>query len=162
MSHLEFTLFQKVQVYFGLCAALWKTRKEDPWVVAPTGDYVGTSRRGAFVTVLCTKLADRRLVQQELTGKTENQSRDMYTPSVAGFVDEAELMPYYHRLKTCDLRFVDRFIFCFRYNSDIARHRCTSSKRVSYETQVTCLKAMTKLNLCHITSVTLSPGIVLS
>ncbi len=118
MSHLEFTLFQKVQLYFGLCAALWKTRKEDPWVVAPTGDYVGT--------VLCSKLADRRLVQQELTGKTEYQSRDMYTPAVSGFVDEAELMPYYHRLKTCDLHFVDRFIFCFRYNSDtsIARHRC--------------------------------------
>ncbi len=27
-----------------------------------------------------------------------NQSSGMYTPAVAGFVDEAELMPYFHRL----------------------------------------------------------------
>ena len=72
--------------------------KEDPWIIPLTGDLVVTPKRGAHITVLGPKLADRRLVQQELTGKTMNQSSGMYTPAVAGFVDEAELMPYFHRL----------------------------------------------------------------
>lgn len=44
------------------------------------------------------KLADRRLVKQEQTGKTMCQSSGMYTPAVAGFMDEKELMPWFHRL----------------------------------------------------------------
>jgi hypothetical protein len=48
------------------------------------------------VTVLGVKMADGRLVQQEKTGKTMNQSSDMYTPIVAGFADEAARMPYFH------------------------------------------------------------------
>jgi hypothetical protein len=69
-----------------------------PWIVPLTGDGVVTSRRGAYVTVLGAKLADGRLVQQEQTGKTMNQSSAMYTPIVAGYADEAELMPYFHRM----------------------------------------------------------------
>jgi hypothetical protein len=70
--------------------------KDAPWIVPLTGDGVVTSRRGAYVTVLGVKMADVRLVQQEKTGKTMNQSSDMYTPIVAGFADEAALMPYFH------------------------------------------------------------------
>jgi hypothetical protein len=72
--------------------------KDAPWIVPLTGDGVVTSKRGAYVTVLGAKLADGRLVQQEQTGKTMNQSSAMYTPIVAGFADEAELMPYFHRI----------------------------------------------------------------
>ena len=70
--------------------------QEAPWIVPLTGDGVVTSKRGAYVTVLGAKLADGRLVQQEQTGKTMNQSSVMYTPIVAGFADEAELMPFFH------------------------------------------------------------------
>jgi hypothetical protein len=77
--------------------------KDAPWIVPLTGDGVVTSKRGAYVTVLGAKLADGRLVQQEQTGKTMNQSSAMYTPIVAGFADEGELMPYFYRM-------VDEFI----------------------------------------------------
>ena len=72
--------------------------KESPWIVPLTGDAVRTSQRGTIVTVLGPKLADRRLVKQEQTGKTMCQSSDMYTPAVAGFMDETELMPWFHLL----------------------------------------------------------------
>ena len=72
--------------------------KDSPWVVPLTGDAVRTSQRGTIVTVLGPKLADRRLVKQEQTGKTMCQSSDMYTPAVAGFMDETELMPWFHLL----------------------------------------------------------------
>jgi hypothetical protein len=72
--------------------------KDAPWIVPLTGDGVVTSKRGAYVTVLGAKLADGRLVQQEQTGKTMNQSSAMYTPIVAGFADEAELMPFFQRM----------------------------------------------------------------
>jgi hypothetical protein len=84
------------RIYYDACCE--SMNKDAPWIVPITGDGVVTSRRGTFATVLGPKLANRRLVQQEKTGKTMNQSSDMYTPAVAGFVDEAELMPYFHRL----------------------------------------------------------------
>ena len=55
------------RMYYDACCD--SVTKEDPWVLPLTGDLVVTSRRGAFVTVLGPKLADRRLVQQEQTGK---------------------------------------------------------------------------------------------
>ncbi len=41
------------------------------------------------------KQADRRLPSQNLTGKTMNQSRHMYTPAMAGYKDEASIMPLF-------------------------------------------------------------------
>jgi hypothetical protein len=74
----------------------------DPWILPITGDGVRTSQRGRFVTVVGLKMADLRLVNQERTGKTMFQGSDMYTPAAAGYVDEKELMPYFHLLvKEC-------------------------------------------------------------
>ena len=81
-------------IYHDACCA--SVTKDAPWIVPLTGDGVVTSRRGAYVTVLGVKMADVRLVQQEKTGKTMNQSSEMYTPIVAGFADEAALMPFFH------------------------------------------------------------------
>ncbi len=72
--------------------------KDLPWNVPSTGDAVRTSQRGTIVTVLGPKLADRRLVKQEQSGKTMCQSSEMYTPAVAGYMDETQLMPWFHRL----------------------------------------------------------------
>ena len=66
--------------------------KDAPWIVPLTGDGVVTSKRGAYVTVLGAKLADGRLVQQEQTGKTMNQSSAMYTPIVAILPTHAQQM----------------------------------------------------------------------
>ena len=63
-----------------------------------TGDGTRVSFRGKGITMCGVKQADARLPSQKDTGKTMNQSSGMYTPAVAGFVDEAELMPYFHRL----------------------------------------------------------------
>jgi hypothetical protein len=68
----------------------------DPWILPITGDGVRTSQRGRFVTVVVLKMADLRLVNQERSGKTMFQGSDMYTPAVAGYVDEKVLMPYFH------------------------------------------------------------------
>jgi hypothetical protein len=84
------------RIYYDACCDL--VTKDAPWVVPITGDGVRTSQRGTAVTVLGPKLADRRLVKQEQTGKTMCQSSGMYTPAVAGFMDEKELMPWFHRL----------------------------------------------------------------
>jgi len=83
-------------IYYDACCD--SVTKEAPWIVPITGDGVVTSQRGTYATVLGPKMADPRLFLQEKTGKTMNQSREMYTPAVGGFLDEAELMPYFHRL----------------------------------------------------------------
>jgi hypothetical protein len=83
-------------IYYDACCD--SVNKDAPWIVPITGDGVRTSQRGTVVTVLGPKMADRRLVKQEQTGKTMCQSSDMYTPAVAGFMDEAQLMPWFHRL----------------------------------------------------------------
>jgi hypothetical protein len=71
----------------------------DPWIVPITGDSVRTSNRGTFVTVVGPKMADRRLVNQERSGKTMYQGSDMYTPAAAEYyMDEKSLMPYFHLL----------------------------------------------------------------
>ncbi len=85
--------------------------KDAPWVVPLTGDAVRTSQRGTVVTVLGPKLADRRLVKQEQTGKAMCQSSEMYTPAVAGFMDEVQLMPWFHRLVDEFLRIEEQQLF---------------------------------------------------
>ena len=58
--------------------------KEDPWIVALTGDAARVSQRGSIVTTCGAKEVDRRLPSQKGTGKVMNQSRSLYTPMLAG------------------------------------------------------------------------------
>ena len=85
--------------------------KDSPWQVPLTGDAARTSQRGTIVTVLGPKLADRRLVKQEQTGKTMCQSSEMYTPAVAGFLDETQLMPWFH-LMVAEFMKIEEQQFC--------------------------------------------------
>ena len=57
-----------------------------PWLVPLTGDLARVSFRGKSIT---------RLPSQTLTGKTINQSSHMYTPAMAGYKDEKDMMPYF-------------------------------------------------------------------
>ncbi len=68
---------------------------EDPWIVPVTGDLARVSFRGKSITMCGVKQADLRLPSQVLTGKTMNQSRNLYAPAVAGFTDEKKMMPYF-------------------------------------------------------------------
>jgi hypothetical protein len=70
--------------------------QENPWILPVTGDLVRTSTRGRCVTVMGPKQSDARLTNQERTGKSMCQSRGLYTPAVAGFATEGELMEYFH------------------------------------------------------------------
>ena len=72
-----------------------------PWFVALSGDLVRVTTRGKSMTICGPKLVDPRLPCQQATGKTSNQSRNLYTPAVAGYVDEAHLMKYFDRLVDC-------------------------------------------------------------
>ncbi len=44
------------------------------------------------------KQANPRLSAQFATGKTMNQSRNLYAPAVAGYTDEKTLMPYFEEM----------------------------------------------------------------
>lgn len=96
-------------IYVDACCE--SANESAPWIVPLTGDGVRTSQRGNFATVLGPKLADPRLVKQEQTGKTMCQASDMYTPAVAGFLKENEMMPYFHLLVTEFLR-IEEQKFC--------------------------------------------------
>ncbi len=48
--------------------------------------------RGKAITIGGPKQVDPRLASQEKTGKTSNQSHKMYTPAVAGNVDEGYML----------------------------------------------------------------------
>ncbi len=41
------------------------------------------------------KQSDPRLPSQFATGKTRNQSRNLYSPAVAGYTDEKSMVPYF-------------------------------------------------------------------
>ena len=69
---------------------------DDPWLVPLTGDLARVSFRGKQITMCGVKQADIRLPSQKATGKTMNQSRHMYTPALAGYKDESQLMPFFH------------------------------------------------------------------
>jgi hypothetical protein len=96
-------------IYYDACCD--SANATAPWIVPLSGDGVRTSQRGTFVTVMGPKLADPRLVQQSQTMKTTCQSRDMYTPAVAGYVDECTLMPYFHHMVAEFLR-IEEQQFC--------------------------------------------------
>jgi hypothetical protein len=69
--------------------------REDPWMIPITGDLARVNFRGKAITMGGPKRADPRLPCQQKTMKTSNQSREMYTPAVAGYVDEGHIMPYF-------------------------------------------------------------------
>jgi hypothetical protein len=72
--------------------------KDNPWVLPLSGDAVRTSTRGKVVTVVGPKQSDTRLTSQERTGKSMCQSSALYTPAVAGFGSEEDLMGYFHSM----------------------------------------------------------------
>ena len=69
--------------------------KEKPWIVPLTGDLARVNYRGKAITMAGPKQADPRLPSQCRTMKTSNQSREMYTPAIAGYVDEGHVMKYF-------------------------------------------------------------------
>ena len=85
--------------------------KEKPWLVPLSGDLVRVTSRGKSMTMCGPKIADARLPCQQATGKTSNQSRSLYTPAVAGYVDEAHLMKYFDRMIAC-FREIEARGFC--------------------------------------------------
>ena len=66
-----------------------------------TGDLARVSSRGKAITMCGPKISDPRLTCQQATGKTSNQSRNLYTPAVAGYVDEKHIMKYFDRMVEC-------------------------------------------------------------
>jgi hypothetical protein len=81
----------------------WDTRvtTDDPYVVVLTGDLARVSLKGKFVTLCGAKECDRRLKSQKQTvghQNNMNQSRTLYVPAAAGYVDESDLMPYFEQL----------------------------------------------------------------
>jgi hypothetical protein len=84
-------------VYHDSCC---KGVSEDcPFIVPLTGDAVRTSQRGTVITVMGAKQSDSRLQNQDRAGQSLMcQSCDMYTPAVAGFASESEVMEYFHAL----------------------------------------------------------------
>ena len=89
--------------------------KDKPWLVALSGDLVRVTTRGKSMTICGPKLVDSRLTCQQATGKTSNQSRNLYTPAVAGYVDEAYLMKYFDRLVDC-FRVIEEQGYCVVHN----------------------------------------------
>jgi hypothetical protein len=85
--------------------------KYKPWLLPLSGDLVRVACRGKSMTICGPKLADPRLPCQQATGKTSNQSRSLYTPAVAGYVDEAHLMKYFDRMVAC-FREIESRGFC--------------------------------------------------
>jgi hypothetical protein len=85
--------------------------QKKPWIVALTGDLARVSTRGKAITVCGPKEVDPRLPCQHGTGKTCNQSRNLYTPAVAGYVDEAHLMTYFDCMVEC-FRDIEKRGYC--------------------------------------------------
>jgi hypothetical protein len=72
--------------------------KDRPWQIALTGDLARVNFRGKAITIGGPKQVDPRLPNSEKTGKTSNQSRKMYTPAVAGYVNEGYVMSYFNAM----------------------------------------------------------------
>ena len=85
------------EVYYkaALNASVTKTSH---WMVPVTGDLARVNLRGKGITMCGVKEADPRLPSQILTGKTMNQSRNLYTPAVAGYTDEKNMMPFFDEM----------------------------------------------------------------
>jgi hypothetical protein len=82
--------------------------KQNPFIVPLTGDLARVSARGKSITLCGPKLSDPRLNCQQATGKTSNQSRNLYTPAVGGYVDEEHIMKYFDRMVVCFRDIQDR------------------------------------------------------
>ena len=85
--------------------------KDNPWIIPVTGDLARVSYRGKGITMCGPKEADPRLPSQRLTGKTMNQSRKLYTPAVAGYTSEADMMPYFDKLVNAFMQ-IEKDGFC--------------------------------------------------
>ena len=97
-------------VYYDACCD--DVTDHNPWVVPITGDAARTSQRGTVVTVMGPKQSDGRLKNQERAGHSLMcQSCDMYTPAVAGFATESEIMEYFHALVS-EFQQIERQGFC--------------------------------------------------
>lgn len=72
--------------------------KDCPWCVCVTGDAARVNFRGKGITMCGVKQSDPRLPSQFATGKTMNQSRNLYSPAVAGYTDEKSMMPYFEEM----------------------------------------------------------------
>ena len=102
-------LYVKTVYYDAWCEDV---TEENPWIIPLTGDAVRTSQRGTVVTVLGPKQSDGRLKNQERAGQSLMcQSCDMYTPAVAGFATESEIMEYFHALVR-EFQKIERQGFC--------------------------------------------------
>jgi hypothetical protein len=58
--------------------------ESNPWIIPLTGDLARVSLRGKGIPMCGVKEADPHLPSQFLTGKTMNQSKNLYTLAVAG------------------------------------------------------------------------------
>lgn len=97
-------------IYYDACCD--SVTEDNPWVIPITGDAVRTSQRGAVVTVMGPKQSDGRLKNQERLGQSRMcQSCDMYTPAVAGYATESEMMDYFHALVR-EFQEIERQGFC--------------------------------------------------
>jgi hypothetical protein len=81
-----------------LQTALRNSNERVSWIIPLTGDLARVSFRGKSITMCGVKQADSRLPSQLLAGKTMNQSRNLYSPAVAGFTDEKKMMPYFEAM----------------------------------------------------------------
>ena len=85
--------------------------KDNPWKIALTGDLARVNFRGKAITLAGPKRVDPRLPCQGKTMKTSNQSRELYTPAVAGYVDEGYIMKYFDEL-VAEFRIIEAQGFC--------------------------------------------------
>jgi hypothetical protein len=72
--------------------------RDCPWCVCVTGDEARVNFRGKGITMCGVKQSDPRLPSQFATGKTMNQSRNLYSPAVAGYTNEKSMMPYFEEM----------------------------------------------------------------
>jgi hypothetical protein len=107
--------------------------KDDPWRVPVTGDGTRVSYRGKSITMCGVKQGDARLPSQYATGKTMNQSRHMYIPSMAGYTDETRIMPYFEEFLSVFRDIEDRG-FCLVDNKEHKVHiRCFGVGDLAFE-----------------------------
>jgi hypothetical protein len=68
--------------------------RDCPWCVCVTGDEARVNFRGKGITMCGVKQSDPRLPSQFATGKTMNQSRNLYSPAIAGYTNEKSNLSY--------------------------------------------------------------------
>jgi hypothetical protein len=102
-------LYVKAIYYDACCDGV---TEDNPWVIPITGDAVKTSQRRAVAIVMGKKQSDGHLKNQERAGQSlMRQSCDMYTPAVAGYATESEIMDYFHALVR-EFQQIERQGFC--------------------------------------------------